>query len=711
MANQGEIFELKAGEISPSGEIYGKIKAIPYSNFRATSAIDDDEITNEPVDISLEEGGELTGEWTNIRLLYGRVLLYPVNGCSGVQGEPGQNGLSAYEVWLAQGNTGTEQEFLDSLKGADSDPSDSINIGNSDLEIAPGINRKISLQPGLDSESGTLLAIGGPNNNNIYFTNDQDFGFKFGINAPVSIQNNDLNVIFGNINVYNGGLGISEDLRVNGLGKIIKGNTEISIDGITTNGIVSDAGINKFNGAGIEAMGSGGKFSKIFFSDYDNIRIESIDDDPLNFLRITMSDDSQINLKKQGSIQTVQGLADALTSIGLLESSTIEPSDTEKGILNAYNQWLNAGNGGDVSTFLNSLNKNLENRNMNIGTGVSRIINLAHRTSTLKIQSLSNEIFHGGFDFLNLYKDSIQFWTEDGNDKIALKKDVQFDALTTFYGETNFDASSISANGGTSQFNGGGLQALGYGIDVSQLWVKKRIDIKSHEASGSISVSDAPLGGESPVGAEGKTLFITLADDHIIELKKSPSVSTIQGLADVLTSIGLLENSTIDTTVQNGTDGLSAYEVWLNQGNEGTEQDFLDSLKGEDGASFSDELNASFISMKYDSTYPNLILVPSTPLKDSGGVKEFKPIVTLNSDEITLDFTGGLLNGNQVDVNSIAPILQVTSGPLDTILRAVPDRTNNIIRIKIHGTPPDGDTPLNSLVSFNFLSMSNLFKK
>lgn len=30
-------------------------------------------------------------------------------------------------------------------------------------------------------------------------------------------------------------------------------------------------------------------------------------------------------------------------------------------------------------------------------------------------------------------------------------------------------------------------------------------------------------------------------------------------------------------------DGLSAYEVWLEQGNEGTEEEFLASLKGKDG--------------------------------------------------------------------------------------------------------------------------------
>lgn len=38
-------------------------------------------------------------------------------GPQGPQGEPGEDGLSAYEIWLAAGNSGTEQDFLDSLVG------------------------------------------------------------------------------------------------------------------------------------------------------------------------------------------------------------------------------------------------------------------------------------------------------------------------------------------------------------------------------------------------------------------------------------------------------------------------------------------------------------------------------------------------------------------------------------------------------------------
>ena len=42
-----------------------------------------------------------------------------VPGPKGDPGDPGADGDSAYQVWLDAGNTGTEQEFLDSLEGAD----------------------------------------------------------------------------------------------------------------------------------------------------------------------------------------------------------------------------------------------------------------------------------------------------------------------------------------------------------------------------------------------------------------------------------------------------------------------------------------------------------------------------------------------------------------------------------------------------------------
>ena len=44
-----------------------------------------------------------------------------------LKGEDGEAGKSAYQIWLDAGNTGTEQDFLDSLKGSNGNDGDSAN--------------------------------------------------------------------------------------------------------------------------------------------------------------------------------------------------------------------------------------------------------------------------------------------------------------------------------------------------------------------------------------------------------------------------------------------------------------------------------------------------------------------------------------------------------------------------------------------------------
>ena len=51
-------------------------------------------------------------------------LYAPGSEIPGPQGDPGEDGISAYEVWLELGNTGDEQDFIDSLKGADGEDGD-----------------------------------------------------------------------------------------------------------------------------------------------------------------------------------------------------------------------------------------------------------------------------------------------------------------------------------------------------------------------------------------------------------------------------------------------------------------------------------------------------------------------------------------------------------------------------------------------------------
>ena len=41
------------------------------------------------------------------------------NGTDGIDGQDGTDGKSAYQIWLDEGNVGTEQDFLDSLRGKD----------------------------------------------------------------------------------------------------------------------------------------------------------------------------------------------------------------------------------------------------------------------------------------------------------------------------------------------------------------------------------------------------------------------------------------------------------------------------------------------------------------------------------------------------------------------------------------------------------------
>ncbi len=56
-----------------------------------------------------------------------------VTDCIGVTGPQGLAGLSAYDVWLSVGNTGTEQDFLDSLVG---EPGKDGQVGSDGFSVA-----------------------------------------------------------------------------------------------------------------------------------------------------------------------------------------------------------------------------------------------------------------------------------------------------------------------------------------------------------------------------------------------------------------------------------------------------------------------------------------------------------------------------------------------------------------------------------------------
>jgi hypothetical protein len=113
---------------------YQKLWSVPYALYanQANSANTADYATNsghaDSSDYADLAGNGITGVIDNgngtltFTYLDGSTYTTPVltglMGTPGPQGPAGQNGQSAYDIWLAQGNTGTQQDFLNSLQGA-----------------------------------------------------------------------------------------------------------------------------------------------------------------------------------------------------------------------------------------------------------------------------------------------------------------------------------------------------------------------------------------------------------------------------------------------------------------------------------------------------------------------------------------------------------------------------------------------------------------
>lgn len=82
-------------------------------------------------------------------------FLDTLKGTDGTPGEPGDDGKSAYELWLDAGNTGTEVEFLDSLKGTDGDPGEGTE-GKSAYEVWIELGNTGTEQDFIDSLVGPI---------------------------------------------------------------------------------------------------------------------------------------------------------------------------------------------------------------------------------------------------------------------------------------------------------------------------------------------------------------------------------------------------------------------------------------------------------------------------------------------------------------------------------------------------------------------------
>lgn len=114
-------------------------------------------------------------------------------------------------------------------------------------------------------------------------------------------------------------------------------------------------------------------------------------------------------------------------------------------------------------------------------------------------------------------------------------------------------------------------------------------------------------------------------------LNKIPKTGTYGTAVDAMN-----ENFTL--IQQSLAEGYSPYQVWLDQGNEGTEQDFLDSLKGADGVSIGD----------------NFTVLQSLSALDGKSESEKEAMVTGAKavEELTRDVFGGDETLNEVTVHT-----------------------------------------------------------
>lgn len=78
------------------------------------------------------------------------------NGHDGKDGKDGRDGASAYQVWIDNGNTGTEQDFLNSLKGPKGDAGANGKDGSTGPAGQPGKDGKDGVN-GRDGKNGSMI--------------------------------------------------------------------------------------------------------------------------------------------------------------------------------------------------------------------------------------------------------------------------------------------------------------------------------------------------------------------------------------------------------------------------------------------------------------------------------------------------------------------------------------------------------------------------
>ncbi|HUH27490.1 hypothetical protein [Gelidibacter sp.] len=406
------------------------------------------------------------------------------DGADGVDGAIGNDGASAYDSWIAAGNTGSEQDFLDSLIGAD---------GNGILSI-------------VDNGDGTYT---------INYTNGGSFTSS-DLTGPKGDDGNSAYDVW----IANGNAGTVQDF----------------LDSLK--GVDGPAGANGIDGKTPEVGANGN-----WFIDGVDTGVPAAGADGKS---VTVTDNGD------GTVTVSDGVNDVIISKGAdgVDGDTplIGPNGnwqiggTDTGIAATGADGQDGIDGADGVTPVIGANGTWEIDGVDTGIAAQGVAG-DKGDDGLGIASITD---NGSGIFTITYTDNTTYTSPN---------------LTGPKGDAGADGAD-GADGASVTVRDNGDDTVTISDGTNEVIISKGTDGVNGASAYEIWVASGNTGTEQ---------------DFINSLKGEAGADGINGTDGI---------DGVDGT--NGVDGKSAYQVWIDAGHTGSEQDFINSLKGEAGLAGAD---------------------------------------------------------------------------------------------------------------------------
>jgi hypothetical protein len=459
-------------------------------------------------------------------------------GIAGINGNNGQDGLSTYQIWLNAGNTGTEAQFLTALRGENG------------AQGPQGI-QGVAGPAGATGQQGTA-GINGTNGTN---GNDGLSAYQIWLNA-------------GNTG--------TEAQFVTALRGATGAQGIQGIQGPT--GPQGTAGTNGTNG-------TNGLSAYQIWLNAGNTGTEA------QFLTALRGETGA-----QG-IQGPTGLTGATGHQGIAGTNGTNGINGTNGNdgLSAYQIWLNAGNTGTEAQFLTALRGATGAQGPQGQNGATWLNDTTTPNTTLgntddfylntttgeyyKKSSNNSWVLQGnltgpqgtvGTTNINGSNNNIYWFKKSSNSSTYIENSrIWYDFLYTTGYNSNNDITHNTTTGEIT-FHNTGIYKIEYYIMGSDNRTINNVQLLYY-SNGLWNVITDGVGGNQTFNSNSIVLSITSGEKIKIRMIGFDIYSSV-----VISQTG--------TTGPQGSNGLSAYQIWLNAGNTGTEAQFLTALRGATGA-------------------------------------------------------------------------------------------------------------------------------